>query len=92
MANGEFNSPNGVAIDSTETYLCRRLGEYRKNRIQIFNPDGTFLSKFGSNGTANGQLKKDTPVGVAVDNAGKIYVADTSNHRVQVFAPATIGR
>src|SRR5690606_6889425 len=40
---------------------------------------------FGSRGMVVGQL--DEPVGIAVDSAGKVYVADTWNNRVQVFSP-----
>ena len=37
----------------------------------------------GSEGTGNGQF--DTPYDAAADSAGNIYVADTSNNRIQKF-------
>ncbi|CAI7992656.1 E3 ubiquitin-protein ligase TRIM71, partial [Geodia barretti] len=37
---------------------------------------------FGSSGSGNGQF--DKPFGVSCD-AGNVYIADTLNHRVQVF-------
>jgi DNA-binding beta-propeller fold protein YncE len=40
---------------------------------------------FGSNGTAAGQLS--TPSSAAVDAQGNLYVADSLNHRIQVFGP-----
>jgi DNA-binding beta-propeller fold protein YncE len=45
--------------------------------------DLTYAGMFGSLGASNGQFL--LPTGVAVDPAGRIYVADSTNHRVQVF-------
>jgi len=53
------------------------------HRIQKFTPDGTFVTKWGSQGRGDGQFKK--PFGVAVDSSGNVYVADTNNHRIQKF-------
>ena len=38
---------------------------------------------WGSYGTKNGQFSE--PQGIATDSRGNVYVADTLNHRVQVF-------
>jgi len=43
----------------------------------------SFISKFGSFGTGNGQLKN--PCGINLDSTGNIYVADITNHRIQKF-------
>ena len=34
--------------------------------------------------TDNGMLK--SPTGIAIDQEGNVYVADTDNHRIQVFS------
>jgi DNA-binding beta-propeller fold protein YncE len=44
---------------------------------------GDFLFTFGTAGAGDGQF--DGPGGVAVDTTGRIHVADTINHRIQVF-------
>lgn len=56
------------------------------HRVQVFSRTGTFLRKFGSQGTGNGQF--NSPVAAAVSADGTIYVADRDNHRIQVFSAA----
>lgn len=46
-----------------------------------------FSKKWGTQGSGNGQFK--FPQGIAVDSSGRVYVADTSNNRVQLFKLAT---
>jgi len=46
-----------------------------------------FLDQFGQDGSRSGEFRR--PQGIAVDGRGRIYVADTENHRIQVFDPAT---
>lgn len=56
----------------------------KQNHYQVFNTEGEFLLKFGSNGEGNGQF--NAPTGVAVDVNGNIIVADWGNSRIQVSA------
>jgi len=60
-----------------------RFTDTGNNRIQTFGTDGTYLTQWGGFGTGNSQFK--TPVGLAVDPTGNLYVADTGNHRIQEF-------
>ncbi len=62
------------------------------HRIQSFHGDGTIVNQWGSQGGADGQF--NYPKGVAVlarshdrehSMRQHIYVADTYNHRIQVF-------
>jgi len=54
-----------------------------QHQIQRYAPDGKLLNQWGSYGTVAGQFH--IPVGLAVDQAGNVYVADTLNHRLQKF-------
>ena len=45
---------------------------------------GVFLTKWGTQGSADGQLLY--PGGVAFDSAGNVYIAESGNNRVQKFA------
>ena len=50
----------------------------------MFTTSGDFLREWGASGGGDGQF--DRPLGIAVDEAGNVYVADTANNRVQVFS------
>ncbi len=54
------------------------LDPYQGKHVQA-----TALTSWGSSGTADGQF--NTPRNLAVATDGKIYVADSGNHRIQVF-------
>jgi len=45
----------------------------------------TYLNRFGGPGNEAGQLHG--PLAAALDAAGNLYVADSGNHRIQVFGP-----
>jgi hypothetical protein len=51
--------------------------------VQVFNPEGELLMHFGSSGFKPGHFW--LPAGIAIDRENKIFVADTYNHRVQIF-------
>ena len=83
-ADGQFNGPHGVAVDSSGNVYVTDSGN---SRIQKFDSNGTFITKWGSTGSADGQF--DNPYGVAVDSSsGNVYVVDSGNSRIQVFAPS----
>lgn len=55
----------------------------RLNTIHVYDDDGHFLYSFGSSGSARGEFA--SPSGIRIGSKGLIYVADSRNHRVQVF-------
>ncbi|MCX9010850.1 MAG: DUF3160 domain-containing protein [Candidatus Methanoperedens sp.] len=75
-----FNSPSGIAVDSSGNVYVAEQGN---GRIQKFNESGGFLVKWGSEGTGDGQFRY--PSGIAVDRSGNVYVADYYNNRTQKF-------
>jgi aldose sugar dehydrogenase len=84
-ANGTFSHPQGIFVDQGGNVY---VADTANNRIQVFSNDGTFITRFpaswGRYGTANGTLA--SPEGIAVDQGGNVYVADTANNRIQVFS------
>jgi sugar lactone lactonase YvrE len=60
------------------------LGDgYWNSRIIEYDADGKYLREFGELGSGPGQF--DLIHGLAVDRERRIYVADRSNDRIQVF-------
>ena len=49
-------------------------------------PPGVPVASWGAYGSGDGELS--LPNGIAVDAAGNTYVADTANHRIEVFDPS----
>ncbi len=78
--NGQFNDPEGIAVDSSGNIFVADSGN---NRVQKFNKNGVYQSQFGSGGSGNGQFQY--PVGIAFGTGGEIYVTDVGNNRVQMF-------
>lgn len=81
---GQLGLPRAVAVNRRgEIWICEYTA---RERVQRFTPDGArALAAFGVFGTAPGEFNR--PEGLAVDAADRLYVADSCNHRIQVFAP-----
>jgi sugar lactone lactonase YvrE len=86
---------NGVATDAAgNTYIANsRL--HRVQRISstgiITTVAGTGDAGFSGDGGSATAAHLNLPLGVAVDHLGRIYIADTSNHRIRrVDASGTI--
>ncbi|MGC9335605.1 MAG: flippase activity-associated protein Agl23, partial [Anaerolineae bacterium] len=95
---GQFNHPRGIALGPDgKVYVV----DSDNHRVQVFDASGNSLRMWGSNcvlgsGVGCEDLDGDGPMamgdgqfhepwGIAVDADGRVYVADTWNHRIQVF-------
>ena len=54
--------------------------EYGGGCVSVFDTAGRLVGRFGSPGGGAGQLA--TPWGLAIDQAGRIWIADTGNRRL----------
>ncbi len=95
---GQVNHPRGIAVGPDGNIY---VVDSDNHRVQVFDPDGIFLREWGGQcnlsteqvcadldgdgpmGPGDGQFQE--PWGIAVAEDGRVYVADTWNHRVQVF-------
>lgn len=80
---GELTLPRSIAVDTKNNVI---VTEYTLvDRVQKFSAQGRqFLAIWGTPGLANGEFNRAE--GVCVDAADRIYVADSCNHRIQVFS------
>ena len=79
----QFDTPDGVGYNkhNQKIYVCEEVN----CRIQVLNKDLTLDKMFGKRGIGNEAL--NGPSGIDFDKDGNVYVADTENHRIQVFTP-----
>ena len=82
-ANGQFQSPIDIALDSQGLVYVTDSGNHR---IQKFSPDGKFVGQFG-NRMFSYFGKVNMPAGITIDTAatGLVYVSERANHRISVF-------
>ena len=59
------------------------MADEDNHRIQKFDRSGTFIIKWGTKGSDDGQFNH--PKGIAVDTSGYVYISDTYNSRIQKF-------
>ena len=81
-AAGPFNHPTEmIAHPSGDIYVT---DGYRNARVHRFSADGRLVTSWGTPGKAPGEFH--LPHSIATDPDGKLYVADRSNKRIQIFS------
>ncbi|NIP92792.1 MAG: hypothetical protein GWO24_04730, partial [Akkermansiaceae bacterium] len=80
-----FDHPHGIALDTAGNVF---VADTFNHRIRKIDPDGV-VSTFagtGAAGTTDGNrltARFSSPVGVAIDSSGNLFVADRDNHRIR---------
>ncbi|MBS0285244.1 MAG: gluconolaconase, partial [Proteobacteria bacterium] len=86
---GSFDTPSGLALDRAGNVCVADTGA---NTIRRIGPDGTVttIAGDGTSGYRDGtaaQARFNGPIGVAVDDKGNVYVADSYNDRIRLITP-----
>jgi sugar lactone lactonase YvrE len=84
----EFNSPSDVLIaPNGDIFVADGHGDFpvpnTNDRIVKYSKDGKFLKTWGHHGSEQGEF--DVTHGLAMDSAGRLFVADRANSRIQIF-------
>jgi hypothetical protein len=90
-----FNSPNAVAVDNnpanSTTFGNVYVADVDNSTIRRIAPGGTVTTLAGTPGSIGSSDSPgalfNRPLGVAVDGAGNVYVADTYNSTIRKVAP-----
>jgi sugar lactone lactonase YvrE len=78
---GQFGFVTDCVQDARGNYYVSEYGEF--DRIQKFSPQRRFVMQWGGHGTDPGQFMR--PQSLDLDSSGRLWVADSCNHRIQVF-------
>jgi serine/threonine protein kinase/sugar lactone lactonase YvrE len=86
----QFNLPNNIAVDKAGNVY---VADTANNTIRKIAPNGlvtTLAGLAGSHGSADGvgsQARFWAPFGIAVNDAGNLFVADTANNVIREITP-----
>ena len=89
----QLNRPRGVAVDASGNIYIADSQNARVRKISggsITTVAGNGTPGFGGDGGAASAAMLYTPIGVAVDAAGNLYIADFTNNRIREVAGGTI--
>jgi sugar lactone lactonase YvrE len=75
-----LDQPSAVAVDSQKRIWVL---DGVNSRLVGFSYDGKYVTQFGKRGSGPGEF--GSPLGLSIDSHDLIYVADSKNHRVQIF-------
>jgi DNA-binding beta-propeller fold protein YncE len=76
------DQPSGLFVSGNFVWVVSSAD----SNVGVYTTSGGMVVKFGSYGLGDSQFNNPY-VGIAVDKAGNVYIADTFNHRVKVFRP-----
>jgi len=91
-SGARFNYPRGLAVDNTGNVYVADSANQTIRKVTSAGVVSTLAGSVGQMGSADGGItaRFRNPFSVAVDNAGNVYVADTSNSTIRKVTPGGI--
>lgn len=89
-STARFSLPISVAVDGAGNVYVAEQGNHSISKVTPSGAVTILAGRPGSFGSANGTgsaARFNGPSGVAVDSAGNVYVADTSNQTIRKVTP-----
>ena len=90
--SAQLNSPSGLAVDSQGNLYIADTGN---SRIRMIGSDGTMrtiagngMADFDGDGGPALSAAFNTPMGLAVDAAGNLFISDFGNNRIRKLTPS----
>jgi hypothetical protein len=93
FGGGFFSGPSGVAANSTGTVYVADAGNQTIRKVTPGGVVTTLAGLAGESGSADGTgsvARFNRPLGVAVDGAGTVYVADSGNCTIRKVTPGGV--
>lgn len=86
--NGQFGRVLDVAADGAGNWYA--FDRASAPRVQKLTASGSYIDKWGSAGTGDGQFTANSPHSLAVDSTDNVHVLDPVQMRVQRFTSAGV--
>lgn len=75
----QLSFPNGVVVDARGNIA---VSDSNNGQLLVFDPNGQVVAKV-ARGVGEGDL--GLPRGTAIDDSGRLYVVDTTNHVIRIY-------
>lgn len=76
-----FMPTDAITAPDGTFYVLER--ESWKDKVMMYSPEGKFVGEWGTSGDGAGQFVR--PMAIEMDRKGRIWVADSCNHRLEAF-------
>ena len=76
-----FNRPTNVGFAPDGSFFI--TDGYGNSRVVKYSKEGEYIKQWGSKGTGDNQF--NIVHDIVVDKAGKLFVADRENHRIEIY-------